>query len=208
MGGKDDPDQMISRCVARPSSLRTAPSGGSSSADASVSEACKHRALPEASKVNAMSPPSRAKSALRASSRTGFCSASVSEAARAARESGNLYASGSPSTSDKGPTYRSTSRWAPDVAAWGQPFSFAHLCHVRRKRVLSSGSTRARDHIARFSVAEYAARRADGGCEITHAGVERQLDVEQRGQAITQTVHCICHLFGQHRVRQLRSDWE
>eukprot|EP00965_Chrysotila_dentata_P053392 1771531-Pleurochrysis_carterae.AAC.1 len=52
-----------------------------------LSEACKHRALPEASKVKAMSPPSRAENGLRAASGTGFSSASVSEAARAARDS-------------------------------------------------------------------------------------------------------------------------
>eukprot|EP00965_Chrysotila_dentata_P162152 5355216-Pleurochrysis_carterae.AAC.1 len=75
----------VGGCVEGTPDARNA--GGTGSTDASVSEVCKHRALPDASKVNAMSPPSRAKSALRAASGTGFCSASVSEAARAARES-------------------------------------------------------------------------------------------------------------------------
>eukprot|EP00965_Chrysotila_dentata_P245450 6206562-Pleurochrysis_carterae.AAC.1 len=61
--------------------------GATGPSEASVSSERRHRALPEASRVKATSPPSRAKRALRAESGTSFCSASASAAASAARES-------------------------------------------------------------------------------------------------------------------------
>eukprot|EP00965_Chrysotila_dentata_P129861 4292595-Pleurochrysis_carterae.AAC.1 len=59
----------------------------SGSTSVSLSVVRTHNARPLASKVKATSPPSRAKSALRAASATAGCSSTVSEAASAARES-------------------------------------------------------------------------------------------------------------------------
>eukprot|EP00965_Chrysotila_dentata_P166299 5490355-Pleurochrysis_carterae.AAC.1 len=48
--------------------------------------------------------------------------------------SGSLCASGPPCTSGRGPTYRSTSRSAPDAVFWGQLVSHVLPCRGQRKR--------------------------------------------------------------------------
>eukprot|EP00965_Chrysotila_dentata_P023335 773199-Pleurochrysis_carterae.AAC.1 len=58
-------------------------------------------------------------------------------------------------------------------------------------------------HVTRLRVAQHAASCRDRERKVANAGVEGQLHVQQRGDAVAEAADCIRYLLREHCVRQL-----